>query len=269
MPSWLIQSERVVLPDGVRPATHPRRGRPDRGSRTGTRGHLSAMALCPRSTPARRRAAGARRHPRPHQRSRPRRLGRLRNGERARRRPAASPRSSTCRSTAFRPPRPSRGSTPSGARRTGRCHVDVGFWGGVVPGNAASSSRSRAPASSASSAFSARPASTSSSTSAKRICATRCRSSPRLGLPLLVHAEWPALLRRAGSARRSAQLRDVAGQPAATAEQAAIELLIEAGRATTARGAHRAPRLGRRARVDWRRAGERVCRSRSRPARTT
>ena len=67
---------------------------------------------------------------------------------------AASPRSSTCPSTAF-PPRPRRrASRPSEAAAAGQCHVDVGFWGGLVPGNRCISRRWPQPASSGSSAFS-------------------------------------------------------------------------------------------------------------------
>src|SRR5687768_17515782 len=76
----------------------------------------------------------------------------------------------------------------------GRCHVDVGFWGGVVPGNA----EQLAPLASAG------------------VMGFKCFLSPsgvdefacvsefdlrvampilsRLGVPLLVHAEWPGLL---------------------------------------------------------------------------
>ena len=49
--------------------------------------------------------------------------------------PAASRRSSTCRSTASRRPRRSRRWTAKRAAPRARCWVDVGFWGGAVPGN--------------------------------------------------------------------------------------------------------------------------------------
>ena len=50
-------------------------------------------------------------------------------------RPAASRPWWTCRSTASRQPSPLKRSRSSGARPDGQCHVDVGFWGGVIPSN--------------------------------------------------------------------------------------------------------------------------------------
>ena len=96
----------------------------------------------------------------------------------------------------------------------GRCHVDVALLGrrrARQPRRARAARARRACA--ASSASSARPASTSSSTSPSAICARRCRCSRRSDLPLLAHAELPAVLRT--PARRSAPLRDVAREPAA------------------------------------------------------
>ena len=116
----------------------------------------------------------------------------------------------------------------------GRCHVDVGFWGGVVPGNAAElEPLARA-----------------------GVLGFKCFLSPsgvdefghvgdsdlreampivaRTGLPLLVHAEWPAELREpdrgADPRRYDTWLRS---RPPA-AEQAAIERLIELAAATSA-----------------------------------
>ena len=74
------------------------------------------------------------------------------------------------------------------------------------------------------------------------------------GLPLLVHAELPALLRepdRRADPRSYATWLD--SRPA-TAEQAAIDLLIELSGTDIGARAHRAPRLRRRARVDRRSA---------------
>ncbi len=64
-------------------------------------------------------------------------------GRGSRRRPAAaaaaaSPRSSTCRSTACRRPQTPTALALKRAAAGGQCQVDVGFWGGAVPGNAAS-----------------------------------------------------------------------------------------------------------------------------------
>ena len=49
--------------------------------------------------------------------------------------PAASPPSSTCRSTASRRPSTWPRWRSSARRAEGQCYVDVGFWGGAVPGN--------------------------------------------------------------------------------------------------------------------------------------
>ena len=113
----------------TRPASPSRRAGSPRSRRTTT----------PRPPPGgharRRRGAAARpgRHPRARQRARPHRVGGLRHARPARRRPAASPRSSTCRSTpSRRPPRSPRWREARWSPQ-GRCFVDVGFWGGAVP----------------------------------------------------------------------------------------------------------------------------------------
>lgn len=117
----------------------------------------------------------------------------------------------------------------------GRCHVDVGFWGGVVPGNAGDlEPLARA-----------------------GVLGFKCFLSPsgvdefppvsewdlrlampviaRLGLPLLAHAEWPELLSdpdaRADPRR---YLTWLASRPPA-AEHAAIDLLVRLAHHTGAR----------------------------------
>ena len=110
----------------------------------------------------------------------------------------------------------------------GQCHVDVGFWGGVVPGNAADlEALSRA-----------------------GVRGFKCFLSPsgvdefehvtepdlrdalpivaKLGLPLLVHAEMPALLREPRGDPRSYATWLESRPP--LAEQAAIELLVRLAR---------------------------------------
>jgi allantoinase len=117
------------------------------------------------------------------------------------------------------------------AEARGRCHVDVGFWGGVVPGNAAH----LAPLARAG------------------VLGFKCFLSPSgveefphvdeadlrqalpitaaLGLPLLAHAELPALLRdpMAAAGRGTADCRRYAtwldSRPDAS-ERAAIEMLV-------------------------------------------
>ena len=137
MASCLIRSQRVVLPDGVRPATiRVEDGRItrqiDSSGTSGTSAPPGTLIDAGNAVGD----AGPRRYARSHQRSRPRRLGRIRNGDARRgRRRHHHARRHAAQQHSGRPPRSPR-SKPSGARPTGRCHVDVGFWGGVVPGNA-------------------------------------------------------------------------------------------------------------------------------------
>jgi allantoinase len=109
----------------------------------------------------------------------------------------------------------------------GTCHVDVGFWGGVVPGNRDALER----------------------LAGAGVLGFKCFLSPsgveefphvteldlrealpvlaRLGLPLLAHAEWPALLRDpSGESTRYATWLD--SRPPSS-ERAAIELLVRLG----------------------------------------
>jgi allantoinase len=114
------------------------------------------------------------------------------------------------------------------AAAAGRCHVDVGFWGGVVPGNA----RELEPLARAG------------------VLGFKCFLSPsgvdefehvgerdlrealpilaRLGLPLLAHAESPAHLLACGTDPRKYESWLRSRPPAA--EQAAIEVLIRLAR---------------------------------------
>lgn len=109
----------------------------------------------------------------------------------------------------------------------GRCHVDVGFWGGVVPGNA----------------------DVLEPLAARGALGFKCFLSPsgvdefphvneadlraalpvvaRLGLPLLAHAELPARLREPGSPRDPRDYRTWLESRPAESETAAIDLLIQ------------------------------------------
>ena len=101
------------------------------------------------------------------------------------------------------------------------------------------------------------------------ICARRCRSSPRPGCRCSC---TPSGRRCCASRIRARDPRSYAtwldSRPA-TAEQAAIDLLIELSARHRRARAHRAPRVGRRAAIDWRGRAAGACRSPSRPARTT
>ena len=131
----LSQPAVVVTPDGVRPATV---ADPQTGSVAVIQDRRPGAAPASRSHRCRRASSScrSRRLARAHQRSRPHRVGRLRarderGGCRRRhdaRRHAAQQHSGDDDRAGLEAKR---------ARRGGRCHVDVGFWGGVVPGNSA------------------------------------------------------------------------------------------------------------------------------------
>jgi allantoinase len=117
----------------------------------------------------------------------------------------------------------------------GRCQVDVGFWGGVVPGNVAELEPLARAGVLGFKAFLS-PSGVAEFTHVGD--ADLQEAMPVLaaiGLPLLVHAEWPALLRAAdpgANPRRHATW--LATRPP-EAERAAIERLIELSANTSAR----------------------------------
>ena len=166
----------------------------------------------------------------------------------ARRRRAASPRSSTCRSTARpsrRRPWPWRIKLAAAA---GKLWVDCGFYGGVVPGNErtdrAADRRRRRSASRRSSA-------TRASTSFPNATEADLRAvMPELagaGLPLLVHAE---LIGRRSSpaaaiAGRVPELRRYLASRPRDWEHDAIRLLIALVPRDRLPRPHRAPGVGR------------------------
>ena len=117
----------------------------------------------------------------------------------------------------------------------GRCHVDVGFWGGVVPGNA----RDLEPLARAGVRGFKCFLSPSGVDEFDHVSEADLREAMPIiaatGLPLLVHAEWPAKLRepdRRAYPRRYTTWLD--SRPS-TAEQAAIDLLIDLSARTSAR----------------------------------
>ena len=118
---------------------------------------------------------------------------------------------------------------------SGHCHVDVGFWGGVVPGNA----RDIEPLARAGVLGFKCFLSPSGVDQFDHVSEADLREAMPIiaatGLPLLVHAEWPPLLRepdRRADPRSYATWLD--SRPT-TAEHAAIELLIELSARTRAR----------------------------------
>jgi allantoinase len=115
------------------------------------------------------------------------------------------------------------------AAARGRCHVDVGFWGGVVPGNA----RDLAPLANAGVLGFKCFMCPSGVDEFEHVGESDLRDAlpilAALGLPLLAHAELPALLRNpvapvdGGNPRHYATWLD--SRPDAS-EQAAIEMLV-------------------------------------------
>ena len=174
--------------------------------------------------------------------------GKASRPRRARRRPAASPRWSTCRSTAFPRRRPSRRSTAKRRAAAGRCHVDVGFWGGVVPGNVGDLEPLARAGVLGFKCFLS-PSGVDEFAARQRSRPARGDADRRATRPAAAGARGMA--GAAASSRSddgSAPLRDVADRRGRRpAEHAAIELLIDlAGDARRAR-AHRPSGLGRRA----------------------
>ena len=86
----------------------------------------------------------------------------------------------------------------------GRCHVDVGFWGGVVPGNV----RDLEPLARAGvfgfKCFLSPSGVDEFQHVGERDLRVAVPITGALRLPLLAHAEWPALLARAATGRRPA-----------------------------------------------------------------
>jgi allantoinase len=117
----------------------------------------------------------------------------------------------------------------------GRCHVDVGFWGGIVPGNAAQLEPLAGAGVRGFKCF----LSPSGVDEFPNVSEADLRLAMPIagstGLPVLAHAEWPALLvdpdRDADPTRYTTWLRS---RPPA-AEHAAIELLIEIAEKASAR----------------------------------
>jgi allantoinase len=117
----------------------------------------------------------------------------------------------------------------------GRCHVDVGFWGGVVPGNV----RDIEPLARAGVRGFKAFLSPSGVAEFVHVSEADLREAmPMLantGLPLLVHAEWPALLRDPDPRADAMSYATWLDSRPAMAEHAAIDKLIELAALTSAR----------------------------------
>jgi allantoinase len=117
----------------------------------------------------------------------------------------------------------------------GRCHVDVGFWGGVVPGNA----KDIEPLARAGVLGFKCFLSPSGVDEFDHVSEADLREAMPIiaatGLPLLVHAEWPALLREPERRADPRSYSTWLDSRPSTAEQAAIDLLITLAAQTSAR----------------------------------
>ncbi len=110
----------------------------------------------------------------------------------------------------------------------GRCHVDVGFWGGVVPGNAPELDALAAAGVLGFKCFLCPSGVDEFQHVSERDLREALPVLARVGVPLLAHAELPAhLLDPEGDPRHYATW--LASRPAA-AEEAAIDLLIRLAR---------------------------------------
>jgi allantoinase len=118
---------------------------------------------------------------------------------------------------------------------SGHLHVDVGFWGGVVPGNA----KHIEPLAKAGVLGFKCFLSPSGVDEFDHVSAADLREAMPIiastGLPLLVHAEWPALLREPDPRADPRSYATWLDSRPATAEHAAIDLLIELSARTNAR----------------------------------
>lgn len=233
MASWLIRSERVVLPDGMRPATivvkdgriasiEPHSGQPNNGAESTIEagGSVVMPGLVDShvhiNDPGRADWEGF---------------------ETATRSAAAGGITTLVDMPLNSIPSTTTVAALETKRRAakGRCHVDVGFWGGVVPGNA----RDLEPLARAGVLGFKCFLSPSGVDEFDHVSEADLREAMPIiaatGLPLLVHAEWPAKLRepdrRADPRSYSTWLDSRPG----TAEQAAIDRLIDLSARTSAR----------------------------------
>ena len=238
--TWCCGSRRASRPDGERPAGSSASATAGSPPSTATGDWRPATER--RWTWATRAAARAGRHARARQRAGPHRVGGLRHrhpGGRGRRRhhhrrhAAELPAADASTSTRCEIKR---------AAAAGQCHVDVGFWGGAVPGNA------RRPA-----ARCTTPACSGSRLPGRlrRARVPAARPRPRwtrrwraVDALFVVHAEDPATVRAAARHRRYARLPRL--PPAGGRARARSRTAIDGGPAHRRAGAHPAPVRRRR-----------------------
>lgn len=119
----------------------------------------------------------------------------------------------------------------------GQCHVDVGFWGGIVPGNGPDLAGLVAAGCLGFKAFLVNSGVSEFPAASYDDLASALPLLARLGSPLLVHAEDPTVVDRARAALGVVDPRDpaawAAGRPPA-AEEEAVDRLIELARCHSA-----------------------------------
>jgi allantoinase len=230
MSSWLIRSDRVVLPDGVRPATI----RVDDG-------RITSISPSTRDTAATLIDAGSAvilpglvdTHVHINDPGRADWEG----FETATRAAAAGGVTTLVDMPLNSIPATTTVAALDAKRRAagGRCHVDVGFWGGVVPGNTADLEPLARAGVRGFKAF----LSPSGVPEFEHVSESDLREAmpilAGLGLPLLVHAEWPAALRAPDPHADPSRYSTWLDSRPAIAEHAAIDLLIELSARTNAR----------------------------------
>ena len=233
MSSWIVRSERVVLPDGMRPAEiHVSEGRIT-GVSLGTQGNSGAHGTLIDAGSAVVMPGLVDTHVHINDPGRADWEG----FETATRAAAAGGVTTLVDMPLNSIPATTTVAALDAKRRAaeGRCHVDVGFWGGVVPGNAGDIEPLARAGVLGFKCF----LSPSGVAEFGHVSEADLRQAMPIiastGLPLLVHAELPALLREPDPRADPHSYATWLDSRPATAEQAAIELLIELSARTSAR----------------------------------
>ena len=233
MASWLIRSERVVLPDGVRPATivvtdgritaiEPHSGKPNDGAASTIEAGGSVVMPGLVDTHVHINDPGR---------------AEWEGFETATRAAAAGGITTLVDMPLNSIPSTTNVPALEAKRRAaaGHCHVDVGFWGGVVPGNA----KDIEPLAKAGVLGFKCFLSPSGVDEFDHVSEADLREAMPIiaatGLPLLVHAEWPALLREPDRRADPRSYTTWLDSRPTTAEHAAIDLLVELSARTKAR----------------------------------
>ncbi|HXG70813.1 MAG TPA: allantoinase AllB [Gemmatimonadaceae bacterium] len=244
MASWLIRSERVVLPDGIRPATivvtdgriaaiEPHSGKPSTSAQGATADKNDGAASTIEASGSVVMPGLVDSHVHINDPGRADWEG----FETATRAAAAGGITTLVDMPLNSIPSTTNVAALDAKRRAaaGRCHVDVGFWGGLVPGN----TRDLEPLARAGVLGFKCFLSPSGVDEFSHVSEADLREAMPIiaatGLPLLVHAEWPAKLREPDRRADPRSYSTWLDSRPSTAEQAAIDLLIDLSARTSAR----------------------------------